>query len=84
MDLGAFESTLARRIDTDAPVTTATPTPAPNGAGWNNTDVTVTLNATDGAGTGVKEIVYSVSGAQTAGGDSSSAASLSHKSFSSF
>jgi N-acetylneuraminic acid mutarotase len=52
--------------DTIAPSTTATPSLPPNGNGWNNTDVTVTLNATD-AGSGVQSIVYSFSGAQTGG-----------------
>lgn len=34
-------------IDTTAPVITASRTPAPNGNGWNNTDVTVTFSCTD-------------------------------------
>src|SRR5262249_20305038 len=34
-------------------------------AGWNQTDTTVTLNATD-SGSGVQSIHYSLSGAQTA------------------
>jgi hypothetical protein len=53
--------------DTTAPTTTATPSPAPNAAGWNKTDVTVALHATDEAGgSGVRDITYSLSGAQSA------------------
>jgi hypothetical protein len=52
--------------DTTAPTTSASPSPAANGAGWNNTNVSVNLNATDNAGgSGVKEITYSAAGAQT-------------------
>jgi hypothetical protein len=48
------------------PVTTATASPAPNSNGWNNTNVTVTLNsADDSGGSGVKQIQYALSGAQT-------------------
>jgi hypothetical protein len=35
------------RVDTTAPVTTETQSPPPNANGWNNTDVAVTLTATD-------------------------------------
>jgi hypothetical protein len=35
------------KIDLTAPTITATPSPAANGAGWNNTDVTVTFTCTD-------------------------------------
>ncbi|GAB3661824.1 hypothetical protein GCM10027596_22360 [Nocardioides korecus] len=45
--------------DTTAPTTTLSRDKAPNGAGWNKTDVVITLNATD-ATSGVKEIHYSV------------------------
>jgi|GEM_PF-1249821 len=48
--------------DHTAPVTLATLSQSPNAAGWNNTDVTVTLNATDGEGTGVSEIDYVLNG----------------------
>ena len=34
-------------VDHDLPVVTATPSPAPNAAGWNNTDVTVAFAAED-------------------------------------
>jgi hypothetical protein len=51
--------------DSTPPVTTAGQSPLPNSAGWNNTNVTVTLNATDNpGGSGVKQIQYSTSGAQ--------------------
>jgi hypothetical protein len=49
------------RVDTTPPTTTAVSSPAPNGDGLNNTDVTVTLTATDNpSGSGVKEIHYAV------------------------
>ena len=48
-------------IDATAPVTTAGLDPAPNGAGWNHTDVTVTLAATD-QGSGVREVHHRVNG----------------------
>jgi hypothetical protein len=35
------------RIDKTRPVSSATPSPAPNAAGWNNTDVTVTFTGID-------------------------------------
>ncbi len=55
--------------DTIPPITTATPSPAPNGNGWNNADVTVNLNATDNpGGSGVKEIQFFFSGAQLGSG----------------
>jgi hypothetical protein len=48
------------------PVTTAALSPQPNAGGWNNTNVTVTLNSADNepGGTGVKEIQWSLTGAQ--------------------
>jgi hypothetical protein len=41
--------------------------PQPNTAGWNNSNVTVTLNSTDNepGGTGVKQIAFSATGAQS-------------------
>lgn len=52
--------------DTVPPSIAAQVSPAPNSAGWNNTNVDVTLTATDNAGgAGVKEITYSATGAQT-------------------
>lgn len=48
-----------------APTTTASLSPQPNGAGWNNTDVVVTLTATPtGGGPAVIGITYSATGAQ--------------------
>jgi hypothetical protein len=48
-------------IDKTPPTTTGSCTPAPNANGWNNTDVTVNLTATDN-GSGVKEIHYALNG----------------------
>jgi len=54
--------------DTTAPLVTATPTPSANADGWNNEDVVVDLDATDGSGgSGVQNIVTTLSGAQTGG-----------------
>jgi hypothetical protein len=48
-------------IDTIPPTTTATSSPPPNAAGWNNTNVNITLTSTDNAGgSGVKEIHYTI------------------------
>jgi hypothetical protein len=52
--------------DSTAPVTSASPSQAPNTAGWSKADVTVTLTATD-AGSGVKNVTYSTSGSQVTG-----------------
>jgi len=53
--------------DTTPPVTTATALPGPNTNGWNNTNVTVSLNSTDSesGGSGVKQIQYALTGAQS-------------------
>jgi len=52
--------------DLAKPHTTAQVTPAANAAGWNNGDVKVILHAQDGPGGIVKQIEYSLSGAQSA------------------
>ena len=55
--------------DCTPPMTTATVSPTPNANGWNRTAVTVTLLATDNAGgSGVKEIRFSLTGAQAGAG----------------
>jgi hypothetical protein len=52
--------------DTITPTTLAVLSPQPNAAGWNNSNVTATLMATDNAGgSGVKQVGYSATGAQT-------------------
>jgi 6-phosphogluconolactonase len=61
----AAEATTLVVSDTIPPTTVATPVPLPNANGWNNTNVVVTLTATDNpGGSGVKQIQYSLSGAQ--------------------
>jgi hypothetical protein len=48
-----------------APATVSSVSQPANAAGWNNTDVTVTLTSADNPdGTGVREIFYSVNGTQ--------------------
>ncbi len=52
--------------DNVAPTTTAARNPNANPAGWNNSNVVVSLSSADNAnGTGVSQITYSASGAQT-------------------
>jgi hypothetical protein len=52
--------------DTTPPVTTAVSSPPPNSFGWNNSNVSVTLSAVDEiGGSGVKQISYVLTGAQT-------------------
>ncbi len=53
-------------IDGTPPTTTASAAPTPNQPGWNKSDVTVTLSAVDNLeGSGVKQLSYSLNGAQT-------------------
>jgi hypothetical protein len=40
-------------LDATNPVITGSASPAPNGNGWNNTDVTVTFTCSDGSGPGI-------------------------------
>lgn len=53
------------RIDPTNPAATASLSPAANADGWNNTNVTLTVSATDVGGSGVKQVV--VDGTTTAG-----------------
>jgi hypothetical protein len=63
----AFVAKISTQVaDVTAPVTTASMKPEPNAAGFNRTDVTVTLTAADNAGgSGVKSITLRATGAQT-------------------
>ncbi len=63
------EATTQVVVDATPPVTVGSLAPASNANGWNNTNVTINLNATDNepGGTGVKEITYSATGAQSLG-----------------
>jgi alpha-tubulin suppressor-like RCC1 family protein len=61
---GGSHSLALASIDNTAPETASTPSPAPNAAGRNASDVTVSLSAADTGGSGVEEIVYSATGAQ--------------------
>jgi hypothetical protein len=66
IDIGHLD--YLKSIDQTAPVTTASLAPSANAAGWNNSDVTVGLSASDGApgeGVGTRDISYSTSGAQS-------------------
>lgn len=63
----AVSDELLVTVDTKNP-STAVSSPQANGAGWNNSDVRVSLSATDNdGGSGVDKITYSASGAQTIG-----------------
>lgn len=65
-DTASATGTLFVQNDGNPPVTIASPNVTPNSFGWNNTNVVVGLNASDGPGeSGVKQIVYSSSGAQS-------------------
>src|SRR5262249_56177615 len=68
--------TLTVKIDETTPVTTAVPSPAPNAAGWNKTNVLVSLSASD-VGGGVSQITFSASGAQPIASTTVSGASAS-------
>jgi hypothetical protein len=48
-------ASLTLAIDKTAPVMTSSLSPAPNAAGWNNSDVTVSFECTDPGGSGVPE-----------------------------
>jgi hypothetical protein len=64
-DLGAFEFWPGTPTDNTAPVTTAVSSGqayADQHAGWNNTDVTVTLSATDAGGSGLARTEYTTDG----------------------
>ena len=58
-DMGAYEFPVTDQV---APVTIASITPPANSAGWNNTNTTITLTASD-PGSGVQSIRYSLAGA---------------------
>jgi hypothetical protein len=60
---------LTVRIDPSAPATTVTRSVAPNGGGWNNTDVTLDFSAVDTDASGVKSVT--VDGATTSGSTAS-------------
>ncbi len=52
--------------DTVKPTIAATVSPPANAAGWHKSNPTITLTATDdAAGSGIKSITYSATGAQT-------------------
>lgn len=54
--------------DSVAPQTSAARSIAPNGNGWNNGNVTVTLESADNdGGSGLQSLVYSLAGAQSGG-----------------
>lgn len=54
-------------VDTIAPTLSATRSPLPNGAGWNNTDVTVTFTCTDAGGVATAPASPQVVSAEGAG-----------------
>lgn len=65
---GQVRAFLLTPDDTTAPRTTAEVSPGPNAAGWNDEDVTVTLEATDKGGSNVARISYSAAGARSVPG----------------
>jgi hypothetical protein len=66
-------------VDGTGPGTAASTSPALNSAGWTPaSDVTVTLTADDGAGSGINRLVYSLTGAQTGGATVSGATATFH------
>src|SRR5262249_19208615 len=65
IDIGYLD--YLQSIDSAPPVTTPTVSHSPNGNGWSNTEVIVTLGSTDNesaGGTGARQITYGASGAQ--------------------
>ncbi len=60
---------VSNTADLIPPITTATLSVNPNANGWNNSNLRVSLSATDNepGGSGVKEIHYTMSGAQSGG-----------------
>lgn len=53
-------------LDNIPPTTSKIVSSSPNSAGWNNTNVTVSLSATDNTGgSGVQQFAYAMTGAQT-------------------
>jgi hypothetical protein len=69
--IGAFDAFVSKingTVDNIPPTTVATASPGPNSNSWNNTNVTIDLNATDNAGgSGVKQIQFALSGAENTG-----------------
>jgi hypothetical protein len=62
----AAEATTRVVSDTIPPTTTASIMPTPNAPGWNNAPVSVTLTSVDNTGgSGVKQITYAATGAQS-------------------
>ncbi|HET7398023.1 MAG TPA: PxKF domain-containing protein [Intrasporangium sp.] len=57
----------AYTLDNTAPTATGAVTPAPNGAGWNKADVTVTWTGADPGGSGVKSVTPASSSVTTEG-----------------
>ncbi len=64
-NLSVLLNTTPQPSDPTAPVSTHTLSAQPNAAGWHKSNVTVNLRATDTGGSGVKEIRYSATGAQS-------------------